>query len=129
MSEEKKIVKGWPVLTIASDDLTMEADGQTFAPHAGEWVKLIRRMGPSEMKIVSECQSAGEVNLTTDEGRDLFDRICALLAHMMVDWNWTGPDGEAYPKPTAEVLGQLTYEEIGWLMARYTEPMSKNSPT
>ena len=48
------------------------------------------------------------------------------IAAMIVDWNWTGDDGEPLPAPAKDpsILDDLTQEEMTWLFTNVEEKLN-----
>lgn len=111
-----------PSFKIYADDLTVEEDEKTYYPHAGEWVKLIRckssRLYLFGLKQATRDHQPGE-KIDKGEMEELqadYKEVCQLLAKYVVDWNWTGPDGNLLPKPGYESILDLGMEETLWLL-------------
>lgn len=116
-----------PARRYPSDDLTITSGGESYAPHAGEWVEM--RGGPSwdflrDTATLTRLESLPFSELTSDDARALVDtlgRMLTFLATRITDWSWTGNDEQPLPKPTPEVLGSLEREEVLWLVVTLTQ--------
>lgn len=131
-----KTTRNWPDLTrrIASDSFTITGpDGQEYHPHAGEWVLVRQHLTPGLMHCSLKFWGARS-NLSQEtawEYADATAEMASALAEALLDWNWRGPDGELYPKPSAETLNKrLCVEEIAWLVNQIqTKPEPGANPT
>ena len=90
--------------------------GKPHRFHEGEWVKIIPTITMKESLAITEVTSMAD----KQEGEMLktFEQICKSLANRVVDWNWTGIDGEDLPKPYKNPVAfhELTNEELIWLI-------------
>ena len=91
--------------------------GEPFAIHENEWVKII--------PVTTMGESLALMNITaidTETGanaQESFGVLCDSLSKRVVDWNWTGIDGELMPKPykNPKVFKDLQNEELIWLVS------------
>lgn len=125
----------WPDLTrrVASDSFVIVGpDGQEYHPHKGEWVLLRQHLTPAMMKCILRFFGAKDAlnRETALAYADTTDEMVQMLAKVVLDWNWTGPDGQAYPKPSYEVLsGTLSFDEVSWLVGELQERETEPNPT
>jgi hypothetical protein len=92
-------------------------EGESFAVHENEWVKII--------PVTTMGESLALMNITsidTETGANAqksFDVLCESLSKRVVDWNWTGIDNELMPKPykNPQVFKDLQNEELIWLVS------------
>ncbi len=123
-----KAKKPQPV-QIPSDDFEIDIDGVTYAPHAGEWVKI--RPGTSVSAIRAQSAMARlQENMQAIKGdpdaeltllRQLdeqFTIACESAAKTIVDWSWTDDDGDPLPCPKGQpdVIADLSAEEVSYLL-------------
>lgn len=90
--------------------------GKPHRFHEGEWVKIIPTITMKESLAITQVTSMAD----KQEGEMLktFEKICESLANRVVDWDWTGIDGEDLPKPYKNPVAfhELTNEELIWLI-------------
>ena len=90
--------------------------GKPHRFHEGEWVKIIPTITMKESLAITQVTSMAD----KQEGEMLktFEQICESLANRVVDWDWTGIDGEDLPKPYINPVAfhELTNEELIWLI-------------
>ena len=90
--------------------------GKPHRFHEGEWVKIIPTITMKESLAITQVTSMAD----KQEGDMLktFEQICESLANRVVDWDWTGIDGEDLPKPYKNPVAfhELTNEELIWLI-------------
>ena len=90
--------------------------GKPHRFHEGEWVKIIPTITMKESLAITQVTSMAD----KQEGEMLktFEQICESLANRVVDWDWTGIDGEDLPKPYKNPVAfhELTNEEFIWLI-------------
>ena len=90
--------------------------GKPHRFHEGEWVKIIPTITMKESLAITQVTSMAD----KQEGEMLktFEQICESLANRVVDWDWTGIDGEDLPKPYKNPVAfhELTNEELIWLI-------------
>lgn len=118
-----------PSRRIASDDCIVHvgrqidleskqiiSEGTPYAVHEGEWVEIlpigsIRKY----LALMQLTQSVQNQDPTTLESA--LDRLCHEIAERVLDWNWTGMDGQPLPKPyrNVEVMRGLCEDELIWL--------------
>lgn len=113
---EKKKLSKVPSLAVPSDSLAIEADGETYYPHAGETVTFRGRQTVGDALLALRLQS---VNGESDPERiaETMQSVVEGLAKRIVAWTWTDDDGTAYPSPpTADVVASLSFAELGWLV-------------
>ena len=111
-----------PARRILCDEMTVEAGGVVYHPHAGEYVEFVG--GPSwsfmrDAALMTQLESRPFNTLDPQESKAMItvlDRLIEFLASRIASWTWTGPDGKALPKPTHEVLGELEQAEVLWLI-------------
>jgi len=120
------MVKSWPKLNrrVETDDFEMLDGEQVYHPHEGEWVEFRRKIAPADIKVMADFSTSDAPGLR--ETVQNFDLICKLLARVVIDWNWTGPDGEAYAKPhnDPKAFEELSDDELGYLMRKFQEPLT-----
>lgn len=133
------MTKKWPDLTrrVASDSFTITADGEEYHPHKGEWVLLRQRVTPAMTKAGLKFWGI-QGKLTRDNASEFAGDLTELLdalGMVVLDWNWTGPDGKPYPQPSAEVMAKyLDFEELAWLTKeaqgeKAANPTSESPPS
>jgi len=89
---------------VSSDDLTVVIGGETYWPHAGEWVEFKGR--PNVGLYVKLLDLA---TTSQDSLKELHKYIVA--------WNWTDDAGVPYANPpTLETLLEMPAEELKWLL-------------
>jgi len=88
--------------------------GEPVKLHENEWVKVLPVITIKESLALGTFRNSAEEN----ELSVAMDSICKSLARRVVDWNWTGVDGELLAKPykNPEVFKELYNEEILWLI-------------
>ena len=124
----------WPDLTrrVASDGFTLTVNGQEYHPHKGEWVKLKQAMSGEDMRVLCEFYGVMSQGMSPETAlalSGLLTDVWKSLAGTVLDWNWRGPDGEYYAKPSLESIKGLMIEEIFWLVgALYTKPTEETGP-
>lgn len=88
--------------------------GEPINLHENEWVKIF------PIITIKESLALGTFRNSVEEGElsVAMDSICESLAKRVVDWNWTGIDGEPLAKPykNPEVFKELYNEEVLWLI-------------
>jgi hypothetical protein len=116
---------------VLTDDFVMKDGDEEFHPHAGEWVTMKKSIGAGDLKLLY-----GFADVDTEDVKSTLaarDRICQLLARVIFDWSWTGPDGEPYSKAhgNVEAFDVLEDEELMYLMEKFREPGNapKNLPS
>lgn len=102
--------------------------GEPYAIHENEWVKLLPVMTMKESFALMKIANMGDTTSNADES---LNEVCQSLANRIVDWNWTGIDGELLPKPykNPEVFKNLLNEELIYLITASmgeTKSQSKN---
>jgi hypothetical protein len=57
----------------------------------------------------------------------MIERFGEILSEMLVDWNWTDGEGDPLPKPkkNPDAIGELTFEELNWLIEAMAENLGK----
>lgn len=113
-----------------TDDFTVVVDGQTYHPHAGEWVELFPSQSVAEVLATGKLAKLGaELEAAKgdpDESRQVmaaisehFDMVCAHLADRVVAWSWTNRRGDPLPQPdgTSGPIARLTNEELNYLLS------------
>lgn len=118
-----------PSRRIASDDCIVHVgrqidleskqitnEGTSYAVHEGEWIEVlpigsIRKY----LALMQLSQSVQDQDPATLESA--LDRLCHEVAERVLDWNWTGMDGQLLPKPyrNTEVMRGLCEDELIWL--------------
>ena len=68
--------------------------GEPYAIHANEWVKLLPVMTMKESFALMKIANMGDTTSNADES---LNEVCQSLANRIVDWIWTGIDGELLP--------------------------------
>jgi len=88
--------------------------GEPVKLHENEWVKVL------PIITIKESLALGTFRNSAEEGElsVAMDSICESLAKRVVDWNWTGIDGDPLAKPykNSEVFKELYNEELLWLI-------------
>jgi hypothetical protein len=102
--------------------------GKPYAVHENEWVKLLPVITMKESFALMRIANMGDTTSNADES---LNEVCQSLANRIVDWNWTGIDGELLPKPykNPEVFKDLLNEELIYLITASmgeTESQAKN---
>jgi len=137
----KKRIK-MPVYKVTCEDFVITGEeGQEFAPRAGEWVVLRKRLPANLLRLLLDMQnlSAGEDEADGEALVDSINTILAdlipLLVQVIHSWNWTDIWDEKrapLPPPTAETLWTLDVEEIFYLatklLALTEAPNATSSP-
>ncbi len=114
-----------PTFVQASDDLVVKDDeGIEHHPHAGEWVRFRRDVPWRMVRIAPDMPNSEYCPL-----------IIGLLTRQIIDWNWTGDDGQPLPQPGdsafVDRLWDLGDYEREWLRANCWQrnlPNPPNSP-
>lgn len=120
-----------PVRRVFTDDLAVIVDGETYYPHAGEWVEFRRRLSWDfhlRLMRLQRLQSADLEHLAPEEVEQLEQLATAMVgevARLIHAWSWTDADGQPLPPPTAEVIAGLEPEEIWWLMVHAAAPLGE----
>ena len=88
--------------------------GEPVKLHENEWVKVLPVITIKESLALGTFRNSAKEN----ELSVAMDSICESLAKRVVDWNWTGIDGEPLAKPykNPEVFKDLYNEEVLWLI-------------
>jgi len=91
----------------------------------GQWVEFRTRLKWKHVKqqlrfaqVASQLEHSIE-SVDPEALAAMFDGFADLLAHAIVDWNWTPEGGEevlALPSENRAVLDELWQEEVMWLM-------------
>lgn len=93
--------------------------GEAIPMHENEWVEIIPVMTMKEsfalMKIANITDTSSDADKSLEE-------VCVALSNRVVDWNWTGIDGEELEKPykNSNVFKNLYNEELIWLITTST---------
>lgn len=95
-----------------ADDLSVEVDGETYYPHAGEEVVFNRRPSWGFMS------ASALIGTGAAEG---FVLINEEVVNAIDSWTWTGPDDEPLPSPSLAVFGELSLGEVTWLITAYAK--------
>ena len=116
-----------PAVKVLSDECAINVgqvieDGEITSPgtphyvHVGEWVEVLPVMSVREVMNISQLQIA--VGDSSKLGESL-SSLCNELSRRIVGWNWTDIMGEPMEQPynRADVLEQLSSEELMWLMS------------
>lgn len=115
---------------VPSDDLEITIDGETFTPHEGESVTLLRGMSVGAINAINQLMSiAPQIDAAAGEGNErarivqisdqAFQQLCKAMAPRIVSWTWTDAAGRPLPQPdgTAGPLQALETEELAWLLS------------
>ena len=119
---------------VPSDDYVTMLDGETCAPHEGEWVEVVSgnmSMGELETLLVMENHTRDIMQQAEAEAAALaagltappddpaalnkaYSDLCDQLALRVKNWNWTSPAGFPLPKPdgTPDPLKRLSPGEL-----------------
>lgn len=131
MSQKRKIKSQVACTTHAGDDYFIEDEnGEEFAPHAGEMIRLRRKVPMMLFRIYGELISGdGERALVA------FNDAIPMLAPLVAGWTWTDDNGDPMPNPEddPDVLWRLDLGEITWIIEKLMEqtnaPKNSNSPS
>lgn len=89
---------------VYSDDLSIVIGGETYYPHAGEWVEFKGRPSVGLYVKLLDLATASQDSLHE-------------LHKYIVAWNWTDDAGNAYANPpTLETLLEMPAAELKWLL-------------
>lgn len=109
--------KSKPPLTprrIFADDLAVEQGGETYYPHAGEFVEFKGRPAVGLYLRFGQLGDSPEA--------------VSLLLEYLTDWDWTDDEGKPYGPPTIEALMRLPAVELGWLLTNAaSEPKTEEA--
>jgi hypothetical protein len=95
MAEERQRTKYVPSFVHTCDDFEIIGeDGTVYYPHAGEWVRF-----RSDLPWRLARLDSGMPNL------EYAEMVVDLLRRQVLDWNWTGDDGQPLPKPDDDPRG------------------------
>lgn len=77
---------------------------------------VMRTMSRGERKHLERVRDQNR-DTWEEDGRDIFNKECdTTIVACLVDWNWTGADGEALPLPRVpEDMDALSDEESEFL--------------
>ena len=89
--------------------------GKPYTIHENEWVQLLPVMTMKESFALMKIANMDDTSSNAD---DSLNEVCQALSNRIVDWNWTGIDGELLPKPhkNPEVFKNLLNEELIYLI-------------
>lgn len=129
MVEERQRTKYVPSFVQLCDDFEIVGeDGTKYYPHAGEWVKF-----RSDLPWRSARLDPGMSNL------EYAETVISVLVRQVLDWNWTGDDGQPLPRPEDDpaafesALWDLGGKERGYLREHWWDSASlgeaKSSPS
>jgi hypothetical protein len=84
--------------------------------HVDEWIEVIPVMTMKESIAMMGISQMGE---DVSKAEKSLDALCNALAKRVINWNWTGFDGELLPKPykNPDVFKELHNEELVWLVS------------
>ena len=104
--EQSKYV---PSFVLQCDDFVrLDEDGNEHHIHAGEWVRFRADLPWRLAKLADEST-----------GYERFRQAIRVLMRQVLDWNWTGDDGQPLPKPGddefEDALWDLGGDERDWL--------------
>ena len=109
------------------DGQTIIDHGETYYPHAGEWVEVLPvgtvqamlAWNRLQVPALGESATPAEYQAYLRELDAALAAICAQLATVVVAWSWTDLVGQPLPQPYGrpDVLLQLELEELTWLKA------------
>lgn len=99
------------------------SEGTVYHPHAGETVELLPAENLQSALMWARLTLGGQGQRPEDalaQIRELdqaLDRMCELLADVVVAWTWTDLAGAPLPQPykRPDVLRRLSLEELMWL--------------
>ena len=132
-----------PAITVPSDDFEIEIDGETYQPHRGERVEVLRGVTVGDykyMRAVDELSVKidaveGEADGEDDDAKlrqliaerqqkivlmdDSYGETVAFVRDRLVSWDWTDRRGEQLPQPgdDPDVFGRLSLEELFYLVS------------
>ena len=88
---------------VMADDITVEVGGETYHPHAGEYVEFKGRPSVGLYLKVAQLGESPEALM--------------LLVENLHAWTLTDDGGNEYPNPPAlDSLLRMPGEELGWLL-------------
>lgn len=106
--------KGRPVKRISGDDYTVVLDGETYYPHADEWVELRTTQTIEDFALITQLSGAAGDDLTATLAT--MRTVRDALARRIIACEWTDVRGDLLPSPpTAADLDRLDLNEIAWL--------------
>lgn len=124
-------IKRKPPSRILTDDYSIVVGGETYYPHAGEWIEARSTQKVGDLKAYKQYAALMiEIQMIEgDEDADMktfdlltehFDEFTGLLASRIRDWNWTDDDDQPLPKPdgTSAPFEQISFEELLYLMGK-----------
>lgn len=86
----------------------------------GTWVEFRRRLGMKHIRMVAEMATwqGASFQENPTEVLSMLDRFGEILSQLLVAWNWTDGEGDPLPQPkkNPDVIGELTIDELMWLM-------------
>lgn len=119
MTSKRKIKRQIATNVFLGDDYLVEDEnGEQFAPHEGETIRLRRKLPMRLFRIYGELIGGdGERALIA------FNEAVPMLAPLVVEWTWTDDDGLPYPDPAVDpdALWDLDLSEIVWIIEKLME--------
>lgn len=117
-----------PPTRVPSDAFTVEQNGVTYRPHAGEWVEFRSTDQVGDFLFLQRSRRISqEIAALADpdaaEHRDRFERMnvemCRRAAAEVLAWNWTDDAGRPYPSPPSpEDMERLSNAELMYILTR-----------
>lgn len=72
----------------------------------GSWVKL-------KQPTLNDMQNLGTIGESLEEKLEYSKE---LLSQFVVEWNWVDDEGEPLPQPTGEIIAELPFQEVQFLL-------------
>jgi hypothetical protein len=111
MATERQRTKHVPSFVHSCDDFMITGeDGTVYYPHVGEWVRFRSDLPWRIMRLDPDLPNW-----------EYAETLIDVLNRQILDWNWTGDDGELLPTPKEDpegfvaTLWDLGEEERGYL--------------
>lgn len=97
------------------DGDTIIDEGTAYPVHEGERVAILPAASVQESIILGQISREATADRNTGE---LFERLCQMLSHRVIEWDWTDLQWEPLPQPygNADAIAMLTNEEVLWLI-------------
>lgn len=118
-----------PPTRIPTDDYAVVVGGETYYPHAGEWVEMSTRTTVKETRALRRfMQFSTDMDAMdgdSEKGLEFlrildedFEVLTAGLASRVRAWSWTDDDGTPLPEPdgTSAPFENLSAEELFYLI-------------
>jgi hypothetical protein len=111
-----------PPLRVSSDSYTITSGGETYRPHAGEWVDV---KGGTRLRDMLTAVALGELAAGFDGAptpaalaafKGQLDDLAAAVHERITDWSWTDDAEKPYASPPwlTDIQG-LDFNELMWL--------------